>query len=99
MGYRNWKSISQNCQEQLLEYLRVLLEECNCWSLEIWVENVLSSARFRRVSLNEENTLHCLDEDDDLISVTFPAIINLEGEYSRIRPFFSLEDHEQVSIC
>ena len=99
MGYRNWKSVSQNCQEQVLRNLRELLEECNCWSLEIWVENVLASARFRRTTSTEENTLYCLDEDNDLISVTFPAILNLKGDYSRIRPFFSLENHEQVSFC
>ena len=98
MGYRNWESLSEHCRNRLLENLRVLLDECNCLNLEIWVENILSSARFRRVASDEENTLHCFDEDNDLISATFLAIIDVKGEYSRIRPFFSLEGHEQVSF-
>ena len=91
MGYRNWESLSEHCRNRLLENLRVLLDECNCLNLEIWVENILSSARFRRVALDEENTLHCFDEDNDLISATFPAIIDVKGEYSRIRPFSLLK--------
>ena len=72
----------------VLENLHVLLEECNCWSLEIWVENMLASARFRHVTSTEENMLYCLDEDDDLISVSFLAIIDVKGEYSHILLFF-----------
>ena len=56
MGYRNWKSLSEHCQNRLLENLRVLLNECNCLSLEIWVENILSLALFRCVASDEENT-------------------------------------------
>ena len=88
MGYRNWKSLSEQCQNRLLENLHVLLDECNCLSLKIWVENILPSARFRHVASDEENTLHCLDKDDDLISVSFLAIIDVKGEYSHILLFF-----------
>ena len=98
MGYRNWKSLSEQCQNRLLENLHVLLDECNCLSLKILVENILPSARFRHVALDEKNTLHCLDEDDDLISVSFLAIIDVKGEYSHILLFFFLEGQEQVSF-
>ena len=100
MGYSNLQSLSQYCQNRLLENLRVVLDECGCRSLEIWMENILADARFRHMMLDEENfnTLHCVDEEDDIINITFPAIIDLEGEHSCIRPFFSLEGHEQVNF-
>ena len=56
------------------------------------MENILADAHFRHMMLDEENsnTLHCVDEEDDIMNITFQAIIDLEGEHSCIRPFFSL---------
>ena len=100
MGYSNLQSLSQYCQNRLLENLRVVLDGCGCRSLEIWVENILADAHFRHMMLDEENsnTLHCVDEEDDIMNITFPAIIDLEGEHSRIHPFFSLKGHKQVNF-
>ena len=64
------------------------------------MERVVASARFRHMTSEEycSNTLHCVDEEDEIMSVTFPAIMDLEGDYSRVRPPFSLEGHEQVTV-
>lgn len=100
MGHSNIPSVSSYCQNSLLQILRVLLEKRGRRSLETWVERVVESARFRHMTSEEyySNTFHCVDEEDEIMSVTFPAIMDLEGEYSRVRPSFSLEGHEQVSV-
>ena len=81
MGHSNLQSVTEYCQNRLLENLHVLLEECGCRSLEIWVENILASACFMTSNERYSNTLHCVDKEDKFISITFPAIIDLEGEY------------------
>jgi hypothetical protein len=97
MGYSNLRTVDEKTQSRLIESLQILLDECNCRNLEIWSENIVASAQFQSVS-NEEKSLYCIDEENDLIFITFPAILDLEGEYSRVRPYFSLEDYGKVSI-
>jgi hypothetical protein len=67
--------------------------------LEIWSEKILVSANFQVIS-DEERSLYYINEEQDLISMRFPAILDLEGEHSRFCPYFSLEGHydENVSI-
>ena len=79
MGYSNLKTLGLQVQKRLLNNLHVLLEEYDYRSLEFWVEKIIASGQFRVIS-EEENTLYCVDNENDLISINYPAIIDLEGE-------------------
>ena len=96
IGCTNLKEVDPETQSRLLESLHKLLDECNCQSLEIWSENLLVSAHFHMMS-DEKNALYFFDEEHDLISMRFPAILNLEGERSQICPYFSQEEnHDEI---
>jgi hypothetical protein len=97
MGYTNLKEVDPKTQSRLLDSLRELLDEFNCRNLEIWSENLLVSAHFHAMP-DEETALHCFDEDHNLLSMRFPAILDLEGERSRIRPYFSLEKNRDGNV-
>ena len=89
MGYRNWKSLSEHCQNRLLENLRVLLNECNCLSLEIWVENILSLAHFCCMASDEENTCIVLTKTMIWFRLVFQQLLMLKGN-TAVFTLFSL---------
>ena len=97
MGYSILKEVDRKTQSRLVDSLRDMLDECNCQSLEIWFENILVSAQFQSIS-DEESSLYCIDDERDLVSMRFPAMLDLEGENSRVCPYFSLEGHDNGKV-
>jgi hypothetical protein len=97
MGYSHLKTVDQTTQSKLNEILHAVLRDCNCENLDMWVESIIQSGHFRVVS-DKEESLYCVDENDDLLSMTFPAMLDVKGEYSRISPYFSLENYDKVSF-
>ena len=98
MGYTYLKSIQKKDQSRLLENLQKLLNDSDCMSLEAWSESMITSGHFHSISdTNDEHSLYYLNKNDELISITFPAILDLNGKYSRIHPYFSFEQQQNVS--
>ena len=45
-----------------------------------------------------DNSLYWLDDCDERVCLTFPAVLNLKGAYSRMGSYFTLFDELKVSF-
>jgi hypothetical protein len=99
MGYHYLRAIHNKFQIQLLKSLQVILANSNCLGLGAWSEMMVESGQFQSISdSDDENSLYLSDKNDQLSCITFPAILNLDGKYSRISSYFSFSDEENVSF-
>ena len=98
MGYRYLRGMHDKIQIQLLKSLRKVLSNSNCLGLGAWSEIIVESGQFQSISnFDDETSLYFLDENDELLCITFPAILDLYGKYSRVSSYFSFRDQENVS--
>ena len=84
MGYSD--SFEFECQSNMDHSLHVVLQRSNCASI-LHLENVIENGRFRVVS-SQRNRLQWVDERNEIISISFPAVLDLYGDYSCIPPNF-----------
>ena len=77
------------------------------WSLEFnvvsqkWMETIgdlannpskLSTAPYN------DGSLHWMNNDDNILSVAFPAVLRTSGKYARIGPYFNLKGEQDVKV-
>lgn len=86
MGYTYQDSFKNNSQADFIEFHLNSLQISNYASLD-HLENVVNNGRFRLLSF-EQNLLQWVDENNEMISISFPAILDLEGCYNCIPPDF-----------
>ena len=99
MGYRYLKSIHNKIQIQLLKTLRNFFADSDCLSLGAWSEVMVESGLFQSIlDSDDESSLYFLNKDNELLSIRFPAILDLNGKYSRVSSYFSFRDQENVSF-
>ena len=83
MGYSYWESFEKTSQSNVINSLHIALQKPNCASndLEVFINN--GSFRFLRV---QENVLRLVNETNEILSISFPAVLDLDGTYSCIPP-------------
>lgn len=86
MGHSYWDSFENNPQLNINHSLHNALQKPNCASMN-YVENVIDNGHFQLVPF-ETNKLQLVNERNEVISISFPAIINMEGNFSCIPPTF-----------
>ena len=85
MGYSYWESFESNPQSNVINSLHIDLQKPNCASIDL--ETVINNACFRFVRF-QENVLRLVDERNENLSISFPAVLDLDGTYSCIPPNF-----------
>ena len=99
MGYRYLKAIHDKTQTQLLKVLRKILINSGCLGLGAWSEVMVESGLFQAIpDSDDESSLYFLNKNNELSTITFPAILDLDGKYSQISSYFSFSDQEHVSF-
>ena len=88
MGYSYWDSFEKNSQSIALHNA---LQKSNCASTN-HLEHIINSGRFRHLSC-EQNTLQWVNNNNEIISIAFPAILDLDGSFSCIPPTFVSSFH------
>lgn len=90
MGYRYFDIFKDEYEGKLAESLFTMMKRDNSASRS-WLQNFVNRGRFRLTSMEDDEKILCyVDEEEELISISFPAILALKGAYSEIQ-FTSLE--------
>ena len=45
---------------------------------------------------DEEDSAYWIDEDDEKLCLAFPAVLDLDGAFSRLEPYFSISNCKSV---
>jgi hypothetical protein len=53
----------------------------------------LSTARYN------DGSYHWVDRNNNVLSMAFPAVLNIPGKYSKIGPYFNLMGENDVKVC
>ena len=88
MGYSYWDSFEKNSQSISLHNA---LQKPNCASTN-HLEHIIDNGRFRHLPC-EQNTLQWVNNNNEIISIAFPAILDLDGSLSCIPPTFVSSFH------
>ena len=89
MGYSD--SFEFECQLNMDHSLQVVLQRSNCASI-VHLKNVIENGWFHVVS-SQRNRLQWVDERNEMISISFPAVLDLDGDYTvgnKSVPMFSM---------
>ena len=86
MGHYYWDSFENTSQSNYNQSLNNALQRTNLVSMN-HLEDVIDNGRFRQVP-STQNMLQWVNERNEVISISFPAILNMEGEFSCIPPNF-----------
>ena len=86
MGHSYWDSFENTSQFNLNQLLHNALQRTNLASMN-HLEDVIDNGRFRQIPLTR-NMLQWVDQRNEVISISFPAILNKEGNFSCIPPNF-----------
>ena len=79
---------------RLAESLAAALEDQGC-SKSSWMNNIDENlCRVKRST--EEDCLYWVDKDDRNISMAFPAVLDVDGTFTHLDPYFSLADYHSV---
>ena len=98
MGYNYSYLLENEHEKKLTESLFSVLKRDNCASLSRLV-NFLDRGRFRIICLeDDEKTLRYVNENDETIFMSFPAVLNMRGVYSDIHYSVSDGNGESVSF-
>ena len=83
MGYSLFDSAMNKNEGKLANSLLTVLKRDNCASFSRLIFFV-NRGRFRLLNVeDDEKTLYYIDEEDEMITMSFPARLNLKGAYSR----------------
>ena len=85
MGYSYWESFERNSQSNVINSLHIALQKPNCASNDL--ETVINNGGFRFVHF-QDNVLRLVNERNEILSISFPAVLDLDGNYSCIPPNF-----------
>ena len=80
------------------------LEEClkhprcisNKWLNE--VSDVQNSPRTLKNAPYNDGALYWVDEDNNLLSMAFPAVLETDGKFSKIGPYFNLAGDREIKV-
>ena len=80
------------------------LEEClkhpccisNKWLDE--VSNVQNSPQALKNAPYNDEALYWVDEDNNLLSMAFPAVLETDGNFSKIGPYFNLTGDREIKV-
>ena len=98
MGYRYSDSLENERRLKFIESFNTLLKKENCASTRRLVK-IIEGGRFQLISSeNEDNKLRFLDEENEIVSISFPAILDLKGNHTRIQSFSFNRNEEFVSF-
>ena len=84
MGHSYFNSFENNSQSNINHFLHNALQKPNCVSTN-YAEYVIDNGHFQLVPF-ETSKLQWVNESNEVISISFPAIIDLEGNFSCIPP-------------
>lgn len=84
MGHSYFDSFENNSQSNINHFLHNALQKPNCASMN-YAEYVIDNGHFQLVPF-ETSKLQWVNERNEVISISFPAIIDLEGNFSCIPP-------------
>lgn len=94
MGYSYLKTLHVDVQSKLLELLQARLQDCHSTTVNDLIKYINTSSRFYTIS-NEECSFRSAYNRNEFRYLSFPAILQLKGQYSRIHPYFSLENDQE----
>lgn len=83
MGYSYTDSLANDRRSKILELLTSFLQEKKCASMDDF-ESIVNSGRFELSS--QQEVLYWVDRRNEIICISFPAILNLEGQYGCLPP-------------
>lgn len=80
------------------------LEEClkhpRCISTE-WINEVADVPNSPRTLKNapyNDGALYWVDKDGELLSMSFPAVLESDGKFSKIGPYFNLAREHEIKV-
>ena len=98
MGYNYSYSLQNEYEKKVIESLFLMLRRENCASLSQLI-NFIDCGRFRFFCFEDnEKTLRYVNQNDETIFMSFPAILNLKGVYSDLQYSSSDGIGESVSF-
>ena len=98
MGYHYSDSLKNEHRLKLVESFNMMLKRENCASTRRLVK-IIECGRFQLISSeNEDNKLRFFDEENEIVSISFPAILDLKGNHTRIQSFPFNRNEESVSF-
>ena len=63
------------------------------------MENDFQSLRgLTLTDASDGDSLYFVDEEHEKFNIAFPAILDMEGGFGRLEPYFSLKDCKSVSV-
>ena len=86
MGYSYRDTLENNSRRDFIDFRCNVLQTSNCASID-HLQNVVNIGRFRLLP-SERNILQWVDERNEMISISFLAILDLNGAYGCIPPNF-----------
>ena len=98
MGYSHFDSPKNESEGKLANSLFTVLKRDNCASFTR-LDFFVNRGRFRLLNVeDDEKSLYYIDEEEEMISMSFPARLNLKGVYSQIDFSSSKRNGEFVSF-
>ena len=83
MGYSHFDSPKNESEGKLANSLFTVLKRDNCASFTR-LDFFVNRGRFRLLNVeDDEKSLYYIDEEEEMISMSFPARLNLKGVYSQ----------------
>ena len=86
MGYSYRDMLENNSRGDFIDFRQNILQTSNCASID-HLQNVVDIGRFRLLP-SQRNVLQWVDERNEMLSISFPAILDLDGAYGCIPPNF-----------
>jgi hypothetical protein len=60
-----------------------------------WMKEEKENLQHFKLS-NDQDSAYWIDDDDGKLCMAFPAILDMNGKYGRLDPYFSLTVHDTV---
>jgi hypothetical protein len=81
--------------------LKAALQHPSCVSPS-WIDTIADFKNNPRTLSNapyNDGALHYVDKKQKVLCMTFPAVLDLDGKYGKIGPYFSLMGERNVQVC
>lgn len=83
----------------LYESLEATIKHSSCVSND-WIDTVadINNPRILNTPPYNDGSLHWVDKNNELLSMAFPAVLELDGKYSKLGPYFNLTGDRTTNV-